>query len=33
MLDAEIIISENFLSSKIFKFSVWCPAQSLDFEI
>lgn len=33
MLNTEIIISGNFLSSKIFKFSVWCPAQSPDFEI
>lgn len=33
MLDTEIIISGNFLSSQISKFSGFCPAQSHDFEI
>lgn len=33
LLDTEIIVGGNFLSSKIFKFSIWCSAQSPDFEI
>lgn len=33
LLDTEIIVGGNFLSSEIFKFSIWCSAQSPDFEI